>query len=110
MSTSGYQIIFFSLQGREHDGQPLGAWLLQLARDLGLRGATLLAAGEGLGHDHRLHAAGFFELAGQPQLVLMAVTEEESARLFAHLDAERLALFYVKTPAEFGTVGQGSPT
>ena len=35
----------------------------------------------------------------------MAVTEEDSARLFARLKAEGVHLFYVKTPVEFGVLG-----
>ena len=70
----GYQIIFFTQADRMHRGQPVAGWLLQLARELGLRGATRISASEGLGHDHRLHAAGFFELVDQPELVLMVAT------------------------------------
>lgn len=103
----GYQVIFFTQAGRLHEGQPVAAWLLQLARELGLRGATRIAASEGLGHDHRLHAAGFFELVDQPELVLMAVTGDECERLFARLTEVSPALFYLKTPAQFGTVGAG---
>ncbi len=35
----------------------------------------------------------------------MAVTEEESERLFARLAKENVHLFYVKTPVEFGEIG-----
>jgi len=104
----GHQIIFFTQADRLHRGQPVAAWLLQLARELGLRGATRIAASAGLGHDHRLHAAGFFELVDQPELVLLAVSEAECAQLFERLAAESVALFYLKTPAEFGTAGAGA--
>lgn len=101
----GYQVIFFTQCGRMHGDRPIADWLLQLARELDLRGGTLIPAGEGLGHDRRLHATGFFELADQPEMVLLAVTGEECERLFARLAGERLSLFYLKTVAEFGTVG-----
>ncbi len=103
----GYQIIFFTQADRMHRGQPVAGWLLQLARELGLRGATRISASEGLGHDHRLHAAGFFELVDQPELVLMVATGEECERLFARLADESLAVFHVKTAAEFGTAAAG---
>ena len=102
---NGYQITFFTQQDRRHQGRLLADWLVQLAQEMGLRGATLLAAGEGFGRHGRLHSAHFFELADQPVEVLMAVTEEESARLFARLEQEGVQLFYVKTAVEFGVLG-----
>lgn len=102
---NGYQITFFTHQDKRHKGKPVGNWLLQLAQELGLRGATLLAGGEGFGHRHRIHSAHFFELADQPVEVVMAVTEDEAQRLFARLKAEGVHVFYVKTPVKFGVIG-----
>lgn len=102
----GYQITFFTQQDHRHHHKPLAEWLMLAARDLGLRGATIVAASEGFGHHRRIHSAHFFELADQPQEVVMAVTEEECERLFALLEKEGVHLFYVKTPVEFGTLGE----
>jgi PII-like signaling protein len=101
----GYQVTFFTQQDRRHRGKPLAKWLVQLASELGLRGATLIPASEGIGHDHRLHSAHFFELAEQPLLIIMAVTSEEADRLFGRLQAEEVRIFYVKTVVEFGVLG-----
>ena len=103
---NGYQITFFTEQNQRHKGKPVGEWLLNVARELGLSGATLLPAGEGFGHRGRIHSAHFFELADQPIEVVMALTEEETGRLFARLTAEGVHLFYVKAAVEFGTLGQ----
>lgn len=100
---NGYQITFFTIQNRKHSGKPLADWLVQLAQEMGLHGVTVVAASEGYGHHRRIHAAHFFELADQPQEVVMIVTEQESARLFERLKSERVEIFYVKTPVEFGT-------
>ena len=102
---NGYQISFFTQQDRRHHGKPLAEWLLHLAQEMNLRGATLLAASEGLGHRGRLHSAHFFELADQPVEVLMALTQEEAERLFERLRAEGVEVFYVKTAVEFGVLG-----
>jgi PII-like signaling protein len=99
----GYQITFFTQQDREHGHKPLAEWLMLTARNLGIRGATVIAASEGYGHDRRIHAAHFFELADQPQEIIMAVTEEEAERLFDVLQKAAVHLFYVKTPVEFGS-------
>lgn len=102
---NGYQITFFTQQDKRHQGKPLADWLVHLAQDMGLRGATMISGSEGFGHHRRIHSAHFFELADQPLEVMMAVTVEEAERLFARLKAEGVHLFYVKTPVEFGTLG-----
>src|SRR5437660_3726336 len=101
----GYQISFLTVQGHRHQGKPLADWLVHLAMDMGLRGATLITGTEGFGKHRRIHSAHFFELVDQPIEVVMAVTEEESVRLFARLEAENVHVFYVKAPVEFGALG-----
>ena len=106
---NGYQITFFTNQHHRHKGKPLGDWLIHLAQEMGLRGATLVAGGEGYGHHRRIHSVHFFELAEQPVEVMLALTGEETKRLFARLESENVHLFYVKTPVEFGTLGGTDP-
>ncbi|MDE2342697.1 MAG: DUF190 domain-containing protein [Betaproteobacteria bacterium] len=103
----GYQITFFTQQDQQHQHMPVAEWLMRTARELGLHGATRLAASEGFGRHGRLHSAHFFELGDQPQEVLLALTEEEAGRLFARLKEEGVHLFYVKTAVEFGVLGNG---
>jgi PII-like signaling protein len=102
---NGYQITFFTQQDKRHHGQPIGEWLLMLAREMELPGATLVAGSEGFGYHRRIHSAHFFELADQPQEVQMAVNREDAERLFERLRQEGVHLFYVKTPVEFGVLG-----
>ncbi|MBO3277654.1 DUF190 domain-containing protein [Pseudomonas schmalbachii] len=102
---NGFQLTFLTQQDRRHDGLPLAQWLLEEARRQGIRGATLVSASEGFGKTGRIHAAHFFELTDQPQEVLMAVTAEEADRLFEKLRAVGVKLFYMKTPIEFGVLG-----
>lgn len=70
----GYKLSFFTQQDRSVQGHSLAPWLLEQARNLGVRGATLFAANEGFGHDRRLHSVHFFELSDQPLEVTLAVT------------------------------------
>lgn len=102
----GYQLTFFTQQDRQHNHMPLGEWLVQAAMKLGIGGATLIVAAEGFGHDRKLHSAHFFELTGQPVEVTMAVSEQQTERMFAHLKQEGVKVFYVKTPVEFGVTGE----
>jgi PII-like signaling protein len=102
----GYQVTFFTQQNRRHRHMPLAEWLMVTARDLGVSGATVVAASEGFGAHRRIHSTHFFDLADQPQEVVMALTEDEAARLFDHLIAEGVHVFYVKTAVEFGVLGE----
>ena len=103
----GYQVTFFTVQDRRHGHQQLGEWLLNLAKSMQLRGATLTSAQEGIGESRKFHSAHFLELADQPIEIGMVVSEEESTRLFERLNAEPdLHLFYAKTPVEFGAIGR----
>jgi PII-like signaling protein len=101
----GFQLTFFTQQDRRHGGLPLGEWLIQEARKLGVAGATLIAATEGFGHDRKLHSAHFFELADQPIEITLAISEADALRLFEKLREEKINIFYVKTPIEFGMTG-----
>jgi len=101
----GYEITFFTQQDRLHGLKQISEWLLLTARNLGLRGATIVTGSEGYGHSRHIHSARFFELADNPQEIVMIVTEEESNLLFDHLQKEDVQLFYVKRPVEFGMLG-----
>ena len=101
----GFQLTFFTQQDVRHGSMPLGEWLVKEADKLGIAGATLIAASEGFGHTHRLHAARFIELADQPIEVTMAITEDDANRLLQRLREENINVFYIKSPVEFGMTG-----
>ena len=82
---NGFQLTFFTEQDRRHDGKRVVDWLVQLTKELGLPGVTVIPASEGMGHHHRIHSARFFELADQPVSVVMIVSAEEAERLFERL-------------------------
>ena len=102
----GYEITFFTQQDRLHGLKQTSEWLLLTARNLGLRGATIVTGSEGYGHNRHIHSARFFELADNPQEIVIIVTEEESNTLFDYLKKEGVQLFFVKKPVEFGTIGK----
>lgn len=102
----GYQITFFTQQDRMHHGKPLGQWILLMAREIGLPGATMVSGSEGYGHQGRIHSAHFFELADQPQEIQIAASEAQAVKLFDRLKAENVKVFYIKTLVEFGVLGE----
>ena len=105
----GYQLTFYTLQQRMHGHEPLTQWLLNLTHEMGLRGATLTGALQGLGHDGQYHATTLFDVADQPVQITLVLTAEEERQLIQRLDAESVQLFYTRSPVEFGTTGQHPP-
>lgn len=73
----GFQITFFTRLDQKHGDQLLSEWLMLSARELGIRGATIFAA-----------------------------SEEQTAKLFSLLKAEKIDISYIKTPVEFGSTGE----
>ena len=104
----GYELTFFTQEDHLHGSKQLSEWLLLTARDLGLRGATIITGSESYGHNRHIHSARFFELADKPQEIIIIVTGEESNLLFDHLQKENVKLFYVKKQVEFGMSGKPS--
>ncbi len=102
----GYQIVFFTQQDRLHGQLPLAQWLVEEARRLGIRGATVTGCLQGLGHDGAVHAITMFDLSDQPLQVTLVVSEAELQRLSERLAQERVQVFYMKVPVEFGTLGE----
>ena len=67
----GYEITFFTQQDRLHGLKQISEWLLLTARNLGLRGATIVNGSESYGHNRHIHSARFFELADNPQEIAL---------------------------------------
>ena len=106
---TGYQLTFYTQQDRTHGHQPITQWLLETAGHVGIHGATVIGGIQGIGHDGQVHSINLFDLSDQPVQVTMVVSEPQANALLARLSTEAVALFYVKTPAEFGTVGRAAP-
>lgn len=98
----GYLITFFTQQNREQEGVPLADWIVEEAKKAGVRGATLFNGKEGFGHDGRFHSGNYFDFDDPPQLVTMALTEEECDRLMARLKESGQRIFFTRSKAEFG--------
>ena len=101
----GFQVTFFTQQGRRHGGRPIDQWLIEVAKSLGIEGVTTVMGAEGIGREGKLHSQHFFELADLPIEVTMALTDEQSTTMFEYLEQAHADLFYVRTAVEFGRVG-----
>ena len=98
----GYIVTLFTQQNREHDGVSVASWIVETAKQLGFRGATLLSGQEGFGHDGRFHSQGLFDLEDPPLQVVLVLTHDECERLFAAIKEKQLSVFFTKTVTEFG--------
>jgi PII-like signaling protein len=102
----GVYLKFYVQENRRHHGVLAYEWLLEQAKQLGIPGGSAFRAIAGYGRHGRLHEEHFIELAGDlPVEVGFALGDDDAQRLLAHLAAEKLALFYVKLPAEMGVIG-----
>ncbi|ENX59385.1 MULTISPECIES: DUF190 domain-containing protein [Acinetobacter] len=106
---NGFLLSFYTAQNRTYQGQMMSEWLLAVAKQMNLRGATVLAGMEGVDHQGLFHSASFFELADRPIQIQFAVSNQQAMELLDYLNDKEISLFYVKTPIEFGVVGQAKP-
>ena len=101
----GTYLKFYVHEAGKHRHIPLYEWLLEAAKKLGIRGGSAFKAVAGFGRHGVLHEDHFFELAGDlPLEVVFVVSDEQSERLIELVREEKIQLFYVRMPAEFGVV------
>ncbi len=102
----GTQLVFYTQQNHQHAGQPLHSWLLAEAQRTGLQGGSAHYAAEGFGRHRRMHAAHFFELADQPVEIVFILSTEQARLFLEHLRQEKVSVFYVCIPVEYGVLGE----
>ena len=106
MDVNGTLLRFYMHENRLHRHIALYEWLLEQAKAMDIAGGTAIRAIAGFGRHGRLHEEAFFELAGDlPVEVEFLVGEPQAERLLALIKAEKLQLFYVRMPTEYGITG-----
>ena len=96
---------FYVHEHRKHHGILLYEWLLEQARKMGIHGGSAFRAIAGFGRHGVLHEDHFFELAGNlPVEVVIVVSDDEATRLLELVRQEKIRVFYVLMPAEFGVL------
>jgi PII-like signaling protein len=102
----GTLLRFYVHEKRRHHHVLLYDWLLEQAKELGIRGGSAFRAIAGFGRHGVLHEEHFFELAGDLTVeVELAVTDDEAERMMTRIRDEGISVFYVRTAVEFGSVG-----
>jgi PII-like signaling protein len=102
---NGTLLRFYVHENRKRGHVLLYEWLLEQAKQLGIQGGSAFRAIAGFGRHGILHEQHFFELAGDLTVEIdFALSDEEADRFLAFIRAERVSIFYVRTPVEFGVV------
>ena len=103
---NGTLLRFYVHENRRHHHVLLYDWLLEQARQMGINGGSAFRAIAGFGRHGVLHEEHFFELAGELTVqVEFAVSDDEAERMIARIREEGVAIFYVRIPIEFGSIG-----
>lgn len=107
----GVLLKIYVQEQRRHHGILLYEWLLEAGRKAGLPGGTAFRSTAGFGRRGVLHEDHFFELAGDlPVQVEFVLSDTQADALLQQLQAEGLALFYVRSAVQYGfTAAGGAP-
>jgi len=102
----GMRISFYFPEGARHGHHLMHEWLLQAARDCGIKGGAAFRAIAGFGRHGHLHYGHFFEEGGRhlPVEVRLVSTPELVERMLELVRAERAKVFYVKAEVVYGWV------
>ncbi len=92
-------------EASRHHGKLTYEWLLDTAQQMGVTGGMAFRALAGFDR-HGHHDAGFFELAGDQQVVVMFFTESALADQLLHaITTAGLKLPWARQQAELGVTG-----
>lgn len=101
----GTYLKFYISENRRHQHILVYEWLLEQAKKMNVHGGSAFRSIAGFGRDGALHEDHFFELEGNlPVEVVFAVSDEQAEQLLALVRAEKLSLFYIRMPIEYGMV------
>ena len=106
----GTYLKFYVHENRKHHHVLIYEWLLEQAKNIGIEGGSAFRSIAGFGRHGVLHEEHFFELAGDLAVeVVFVVSDEQAERFLALIRAEKLSLFYVRMPIDYGVVNGTGP-
>lgn len=100
---NGMMLRFYVKSDQKHHHLLLWEWLLEKANELGLQGGSAYRTLGGFGRHHTMREEHFFDLAGGVTIVVeFVVSDEEAGNLLKLMKDEKLHVFYVQCPIQFG--------
>lgn len=98
-------LTFYVDEKQHHDGIPFYEWLLNEARELGVRGGSAFRAIAGFGRHGRLHDEVFFELAGELAVKVEFILDDNlTEQLLQRVKAQGKEVFYTRQTVESGVL------
>ncbi|MCC6609157.1 MAG: DUF190 domain-containing protein [Burkholderiales bacterium] len=102
---TGVRLAFYFPEGARHHHHLLHEWLLQAARDCGIKGGSAFRAIAGFGRHGHMHYGHFFEEAGKLPIEVRVVTTAPLAeRLLDRLRSEKVQVFFVRSEVDYGWI------
>lgn len=102
---NGFQLKFYMHENRKHKGILLYEWLMEKAKEMEIQGGSVFRAIAGFGRHRVIHEEHFFELASNtPVETIFILSSEECDRLIEIIEKEKLNIFFVKIPVEYGVL------
>ena len=106
----GSYLKFYVQEKRRLHGILAYEWLLEKAKSIGLHGGSAFRAMAGFGRHGVLHEDHFYELQGDlPIEIGFAVSDEDADRLLRAIHEEKVSIFYLRIPIEFGVINPDQP-
>jgi PII-like signaling protein len=102
---NGIVLRLYVHENRTHRHVALFEWLLEQAKKMEIGGGSAFRTSAGLGRHGILHEEHFFELAADATVqVELVVTDAQADAFLDLLRRERVSIFYVRVPAEYGVI------
>lgn len=98
----GYRLTFYTQQNRQYEGKTVAQWVMDEAIKQGVKGVTLNASVEGIGHDGQSHIVNMFDQSEQPLQVIIVLEKAQCDALLESFKGRGLNIFYTRTEVEFG--------
>jgi PII-like signaling protein len=96
-------LTFYVDEKQHHAGMPLYEWLLEEAKELGIRGGSAFRAIAGFGRHGRMHDEVFFELAGELAVKVEFILDDALAeQMMQRVRVQGMKVFYVRQTVQSG--------
>ncbi|MBI4844230.1 MAG: DUF190 domain-containing protein [Nitrospirae bacterium] len=90
LKDTGKLLRIFIGEDDKHEGIPLHEWIVRMARESGLAGATVIRGLEGFGAHSRLHTAKVLRLSSDLPIVVEVIDTSEKIEKFLPLIDEAI--------------------
>lgn len=98
----GFQLTFYTYYGRMYQNHNVPEYLIGLAAELSLSGATVSSGLMGIGHHGEVHNKTWLDDSDEPMQVALIVTAEQKTQLFERLAQDKMKIFYTCSDVDFG--------